>query len=255
MIARMMSTAMYLLLSAAMLITLPAQGGIMASSTRVIYEEGQSQRSLMLANINSYPVVVQTWINEGEDQQTPENSTSPLITLPSVFRLQAGAVQGVRIVYNGDALPADRESVFWLNLYEIAPKATNKTATQASVALAMNTQMKVFYRPKNLPSGSESMAKSLTFTLEKQGPKWQLVLRNPTPYHASVTSLSLIDQGREMAVPPIPEMMALPLSEKRYPLPPNSRLSPSGLTVSFTWIDDNGHFQTMTSPLLASDCT
>lgn len=149
MIAKMMITASRLLLiSVAMLITLPAQAGIMASSTRVIYEEGQNERSLMLANINSYPVVVQTWVNEGEDQQTPENSTSPLITLPSVFRMQAGAVQGLRIVYNGDALPLDRESVFWLNLYEIAPKSADKKAAQTSVALAMNTQMKIFYRPK-----------------------------------------------------------------------------------------------------------
>ena len=81
MIAKMMTTASrLLLLSAAVLITLPAQAGIMASSTRVIYEQGQNERSLMLANINAYPVVVQTWVNEGEDQQTPENSTSPLIT-------------------------------------------------------------------------------------------------------------------------------------------------------------------------------
>lgn len=251
MIAKMMTTASrLLLLSAAVLITLPAQAGIMASSTRVIYEQGQNERSLMLANINAYPVVVQTWVNEGEDQQTPENSTSPLITLPSVFRMQAGAVQGLRIVHNGDALPSDRESVFWLNLYEIAPKAANKSAEQTSVALAMNTQMKIFYRPKNLPSLPQDMAKSLSFKLEKQGDQWQLVLRNPTPYHASLASLKLIDQGREMAIPPLPEMMALPLSEKRYPLASNSLVSPADLKVNFTWIDDGGHFQTMTTPLL-----
>ena len=251
MIAKMMITASRLLLiSVAMLITLPAQAGIMASSTRVIYEEGQNERSLMLANINSYPVVVQTWVNEGEDQQTPENSTSPLITLPSVFRMQAGAVQGLRIVYNGDALPLDRESVFWLNLYEIAPKSADKMAALTSVALAMFTQMKFFFRPKNLSSPPGDMAKSLSFKLEKQGDQWQLVLRNPTPYHASLASLNLIDQGREMEVPPLPEMMAMPMSEKRYPLPLNSQINLPGLKVSFTWIDDGGHFHTQITPLL-----
>ena len=50
---------------------LPAQAGVMASRTRVIYEQGQTERSLMLANINPYPVVVQTWVNDGEDQQAP----------------------------------------------------------------------------------------------------------------------------------------------------------------------------------------
>ena len=122
---------------------LPAQAGVMASRTRVIYEQGQTERSLMLANINPYPVVVQTWVNDGEDQQAPEKSTSPMIALPSVFRMQPGAVQGLRILYNGDALPKDRESVFWINLYEIAPKSGATPAPEAAVALAMNTQMKI----------------------------------------------------------------------------------------------------------------
>lgn len=116
----------------------------MASRTRVIYEQGQTERSLMLANINPYPVVVQTWVNDGEDQQAPEKSTSPMIALPSVFRMQPGAYSGLRILYNGDALPKDRESVFWLNLYEIAPKSGATPAPEAAVALAMNTQMKIF---------------------------------------------------------------------------------------------------------------
>ena len=229
---------------------LPAQAGVMASRTRVIYDEGQNQRSLMLANINPYPVVVQTWVNDGEDQQAPEKSTSPMIALPSVFRMQPGAVQGLRIIYNGDQLPKDRESVFWLNLYEIAPTSTPTPAPQAAVALAMNTQMKIFYRPKNLPSTAEDMPKVLTFTLEQQGEQWVLVLRNPTPYHASMASLRLVDNDKQMAVPQTLDMMAPPYGEKRYRMAPGSQINPKGLKVSFTWVDDGGHFHTATAPVL-----
>ncbi|OZY45629.1 fimbrial biogenesis chaperone [Pseudomonas lundensis] len=228
----------------------PAQAGVMASRTRVIYEQGQTERSLMLANINPYPVVVQTWVNDGEDQQAPEKSTSPMIALPSVFRMQPGAVQGLRILYNGDALPKDRESVFWLNLYEIAPKSGATPAPEAAVALAMNTQMKIFYRPKNLPSTPDEMPAKLTFTLEQQGEHWVLVLRNPTPYHASMASLRLVDRHQEMAVPQTLDMMAPPFGEKRYPMASGSQINPQGLNVSFTWVDDGGHFHTGTAPVL-----
>ncbi len=240
-----------LIFSAAAFFSLPALAGVMAASTRVIYEEGQHERSLMLANINTYPVVVQTWINDGDDQQAPENSVSPMMTLPSVFRMQPGAVQGLRIVYSGDPLPADRESLFWLNLYEIAPKVASQAKPETSVALAMNTQMKVFYRPKHLPSSPEDMPKALSFKLESQGEQPVLVLRNPTPYHASLISIRLIDQGREIAMPQLPEMMALPLSEKRYPLSASSQINKADIKVSFTWVDDGGHIHTTTTPLLA----
>ena len=239
-----------MLFSLASLLTLSAQAGIMASSTRVIYEQGQNERTLMLANINPYPVVVQTWVNEGEDQQAPEKSNSPIISLPSVFRLQPGAVQGLRVLYNGEPLPADRESVFWLNLYEIAPKTPNLPASESSIGLAMNTQMKIFYRPKNLPSTPQDMPKQLSFKLEQQGEQWTLVLRNPTPYHASLASLRLMDQDKEMAIPQTLDMMAAPYSDKRYPLAHGSQINSAGLTVGFTWIDDGGHFHTATAALL-----
>lgn len=239
-----------LVISLAILFTIEAHAGVMASRTRVIYEQGQSQASLMLANINPYPVVVQTWVNDGEDQQAPEKSTSPMLALPSVFRMRPGAVQGLRIVYNGDALPSDRESVFWLNLYEIAPKSGSTPTPETSVALAMNTQMKIFYRPKNLPSTAEDMPKALSFRLEQQNGLWSLIVRNPSPYHASLTSLQLIDNDKEMPVQQTLDMMAPPLGEKRYHFAPGSQIKPEGLKVSFTWVDDSGHLQTSTAQLL-----
>ena len=114
----------------------------------------------------------------------------------------------------------------------------------------MNTQMKIFYRPKNLPSTAEDMPKVLTFTLEQQGEQWVLVLRNPTPYHASMASLRLVDNDKQMAVPQTLDMMAPPYGEKRYRMAPGSQINPKGLKVSFTWVDDGGHFHTATAPVL-----
>ncbi|KTC54497.1 hypothetical protein AO262_26610 [Pseudomonas fluorescens ABAC62] len=219
-----------------------ARAGVMPEQTRLIFHEGQTQRSLMLANTNPYPVVVQTWIDNGEGNRAPENSTSAMIALPSVFRLQPQAVQGLRIVYDGSALPNDRESVSWLNLYEIPPAKADAPALSTRIAVAMNTQMKIFYRPAHLPSAPENMASSLTFRIEQQAGAWVLVCHNPSPYHASFSSLRVGVQGHEQPVAKALDMMAPPLGDKAYPLGGFSAGAQASVPVSYTLIDDGGHY-------------
>ncbi|MEX5715499.1 molecular chaperone [Serratia ureilytica] len=77
-------------------------------------------------------------------------SRAPFVALPSVFALQPSALKGLRILFAGANLPADRESVFWLNLYEIPPTRPATPPLASRVTLAMNTQMKIFYRPRAL---------------------------------------------------------------------------------------------------------
>ncbi|SDT51074.1 P pilus assembly protein, chaperone PapD [Pseudomonas prosekii] len=219
-----------------------ARAGLMPEQTRLIFHEGQTQRSLMLANTNAYPVVVQTWVDNGEGNRAPEDSVSAMIALPSVFRLQPQALQGLRIVYDGSALPKDRESVSWLNLYEIPPAKVDAPALSTRVAVAMNTQMKIFYRPANLPSAPEKMAGALTFRIEQQAGTWVLVCHNPSPYHASFSSLRVGVQGSEQPVAKSLDMMAPPLSEKAYPLANFSHGADARVPVSYTLVDDGGHY-------------
>ena len=226
-----------LLLLALLAAGLPAaQAGVLAGGTRVIYDEGLRERSLMLANTNPYPVVVQTWLDDGNG--TPENAKAPFIALPAVFRLQPGGLQGLRIIHTGAALPRDRESVFWLNLYEIPPLAGRKEPDPARVELAMNTQLKLFYRPTKLPLSPEQVAGKLAFELRREGDTWFLVCRNPTPYHASFTTLGLSGGGRSLAAQQQMDMMTPPFSEKRYPL--EGGAPPDGARVSFRLVDDAG---------------
>lgn len=85
------------------------KAGIMANMTRVIYHQGDKERSVLLANTNSYPVIVQNWVDHGE--ANPQTET-PFVVLAPIFHLPAQKIQAIRIIYNGDHLPADRESVF-----------------------------------------------------------------------------------------------------------------------------------------------
>jgi len=213
-----------------------AGAGVLAGATRVIFDDAQVERSLMLANTNPYPVVVQTWVDRGEG--APDGASTPFIVLPAVFRLQPGGIQGLRIMYTRDALPQDRESVFWLNLYEIPPAATGAQARQPRVEMAMNTQLKIFYRPAGLARGNAPAAPSPRFCARQQAGEWQLVSRNDTPYHVSFTTLAVAGAGVTRPVQQEPDMMLAPFGERAYRL--GDTRPPANAAVQYTYVDDAG---------------
>lgn len=51
------------------------EAGIMPASSRIIYRDGDRETTLMLVNTNDYPVLVQSWVDNGEG--SPE-AASPL---------------------------------------------------------------------------------------------------------------------------------------------------------------------------------
>ncbi|MGX5028955.1 fimbrial biogenesis chaperone [Enterobacter asburiae] len=204
--------------------------GLVAASTRVIFQEGETQKSLMLVNANAWPVVVQSWVDNGDVNAAPGSVKTPFLAIPAVFRLSVQGGQGLRLVYNNMPLPADRESVFWLNLYEIPPV----TQQQQSMVLTMNTQMKIFWRPRGL-NQPETALKQLTFRLEGD----DIICHNASPYFVSFASLALEASGNLLRARQQPDMMVAPFSEKHYPLEPGAHHRAERVQVDI--IDDNGH--------------
>jgi len=215
-------------------ISTPIRAGLLAASTRVIYRQGDREQSLMLANVNDYPVVVQTWVDHGE---ADPNVLSPFASLPAVFQLLPTAVQGIRIVLaDAETLPQDRESVFWLNLYEIPPTRNVASKVQRDgLALTMNTQLKIFYRPADLPK--VEVAAQLRFTLVQVDGTWYVECQNATPYHASFTALEVVDGDHVMSVQSEMDMMTGPFSQRRYVLGAHP---PAGQVLRYRLVDDAG---------------
>ncbi|AJI83830.1 putative pilus chaperone%2C PapD family [Yersinia enterocolitica] len=222
-----------LLLSLLMACSVPAMASVVAEKTRIIFSEGSTEESLQLVNSNDYPVAVQVWVDDGDLMATPEKAISPVLVLPPLFRLQPQAQRSLRLILSGASkLPLDRESAFWLNVYEIPPKATTKVDDESSVTLALRMQYKVFYRPKNLPAPADTVSKALTFVLERNGNTASVRVDNPTPYYASLASLTLgLAEG-------LPDMVA-PFSKLDFPL--NRAPTADSKTVNFVLIDDLGN--------------
>ena len=102
-----------------------AQAGIVMGGTRVIYEEGKREASISVTNADeTVPYLVQSWV---ENYATSDKSQPPFIVTPPLFRLAPEQKNVLRINFTGAKLPADRESVFWLDVKSIAPSNKNDT--------------------------------------------------------------------------------------------------------------------------------
>lgn len=216
------------------LITPAAMAGVMPATTRVIYPQGEREKTLMLVNANDYPVIAQTWVDNGEG--SPDADGMPFVILPPVFRLAAGAMQGLRIIYNHDPLPQDRESVFWLNLYEVPPDAPANGTPH--LRLAMNTQLKIFYRPQGITITPEEAIGKLTFTQSSNGKDSVIEFHNPTPLNISLTTISVTGHSGQINARQQNDMMIKAYSNKRYPL--SGEAGNEVIKVDATYLSDNG---------------
>lgn len=166
-----------------------AMAAFTLSGTRFIYEEGRKNISLEVTNNASDTYGGQVWI----DNISQNDADVFMVPSPPFFKIEAGKKQIMRLMNVNPTLPADRESMFRINVQEIPPKPEN---TEGSViAIAMNTQVKLIYRPKTLVAGRKDAEKRL-ISVQKVDRIW---LKNPTPYFFAVTALKV--NGKSVKIP------------------------------------------------------
>ena len=164
---------------AGLLISSQVMAAFTLNGTRFIYDEGKKNISFEVTNHASGAWGGQVWI---DNVSMPEDSVS-LIPAPTFFKLEGHSKQVVRILDIDDSLiPRDQESLFLLNVQEIPPAPENGINV---LSLAMNTQVKLIYRPAELATnraGAENLLR-----IEQRGATSVLV--NPTPYYFAIVAI------------------------------------------------------------------
>lgn len=218
-----------------------ANGAVSLDRTRVIFDGSQKSISLNISNNNKQlPYLAQGWI----ENTAGEKIQSPLVVLPPVQRLEPGKASQVKI----EALPAistlpqDRESLFYFNLREIPPKSDKPNTLQ----IALQTQIKLFYRPKAIIPEKNVTPWQEKLTLEKQGDLY--ILKNPTPYY--VTVINATANTKSMSGKEFTPVMVSPFSQD------NLGVSASllGSSPVLTYINDFGGRPTLTFRCQSTTC-
>jgi chaperone protein EcpD len=170
-----------------------AGASVTVGGTRVVYPLENREVTVKLTNDRAEPSLVQVWMDKGNADAKPGEASAPFVITPPIFRMDSKKSQTLRMMYTGDALPQDKESVFWLNVLDVPPN-TAKNVDVNTLQFAFRTRIKVFARPKGLPGTPEEAAGKVSWTVvpaaDKKG--FDVKATNPTAYYVSFSQIDVV---------------------------------------------------------------
>lgn len=224
-----------------------AEADVVINGTRVIYPGKEKEVTVKLSNQGSMPMLVQTWMDDGNDQITPEKAKTPFTLMPPMFRIEPGKGQAIRVVYTQEPLPADKESLFWFNMLEVPPRPQNAEGRNL-LQFAFRTRIKFIFRPPGLPGDAGDAYKQLKWKLVsgQDGKSIALQATNPTPYYVNFAHVGVkvggerqVDQGGYVA----------PGTTATFPLTKMHDRPLGNVQASFDVINDFGAVNEQDEPL------
>lgn len=169
-----------------------AHAGVVISGTRVIYQAKEREVTVKLSNEGDAPALVQVWLDTGNPNAMPDESKVPFTLSPPLFRLDPKKGQSLRLIYTQEPLPQDKESLFWLNVLEVPPRAAASTTADDpnSLQLAFRSRIKLFFRPAGLAGNADEAAAKVSWKfVRKDNGAYALEATNPTPYHVTFSKI------------------------------------------------------------------
>lgn len=205
-------------LASLLFFSVSALAGISLDSTRIIFlasNDTQGQSIGVTSSLQSTtPYLVKAQVLgdvQGTQIQTPFSVT------PSLFRLEPGTTNQLRILKTSEqALPKDKESVFYLRVMAL-PAGQNdndasKTELGGAITVSTGSVVKLFYRPTGLSMTQQQAMESLRFSRTGS----VLRITNPSPYFVTLSSVTVGGKAVPMSVREQNTMIA-PFGEMDYP--------------------------------------
>ncbi|MDX7626350.1 fimbrial biogenesis chaperone [Enterobacter bugandensis] len=208
------------LLSTLLLVATASHAGVIINGTRLVYQGDKKESSLGLSNPDATDYLVQSWVDSGGKNM----AKAPFLITPPLFRLDAHEDNVLRVVRTGGNLPEDRESLYWLNIKAI-PSSKHVEGVN-TLQIAINTRIKLLYRPSAVKGRPEDVADKLEWRREGN----DLVVNNPTPFYMNFQTVTL--NGHKIAK----ATWAVPKTETHFILPGNV----GGADVTYSIITDYG---------------
>lgn len=227
-----------------------AFSGVIPEKSRIVYKQGNALQSYVLVNTNKYPVIVQLWVDDGDYNKNQVLSKYPFIVTPVMSKMDSLRLNSFKVIYTGEGkkLPEDRESLFWLNIFEVPP-VDNASTSGERVTLSMLTQIKLIYRPKSLFMDENNLLNTFNlvrFTAkDDSNSSVSVIVSNPTKYVVSMSGISLKGKsdGHDITLKPTGDSSLTLLPESENTLYFNTKIQSNAINnVDYWLIDDDGKF-------------
>jgi len=231
-----------------------AVGGLQPSVSRVIFPESDKEESISLTNHAKNPVLVQAWVDDGDDRLQAAGKKASYFLAPSVFRVDPDDAQVIRIFpTDKSAMPKDRESVAYLNVMYVDPAAKGPDGAQGAVSggikLSIRHRIKIFFRPKSLHAVLDRTALPLNVHLVPAGAagaKAMLEVENPGPFYVSLAGPLKFSSANDSA--DLTDGMFAPFEKRQIGLPPDSHDAGGWAKVVYRVVNDYGSVDAYEQP-------
>src|SRR5262249_14720643 len=120
---------------------------------------------------------------------------------------------------------------------EVPPKPTADGAENNHLQLAFRSRIKLFFRPAHLQGTPDAAAAQLTWRLTKVDGGGAIEVRNPTPFHGSLTEITVHAAGKVGAF--AAGGMVGPGETRTFSLKGEAADAPDA-TVHYQWLNDYG---------------
>ncbi|EGT3573387.1 fimbria/pilus periplasmic chaperone [Citrobacter sp. ANG330] len=219
--------SLFLLTATGLTVAQSADAALALDRTRVVLNGGDKSVSLGVTNQNrELPFLAQAWVEDAQGKKL----TDPLTALPPVQRIEPGSKTQVKVQTTPamNLLAQDKETLFYFNLREIPPKTDKPNTLQ----IALQTRIKLFYRPAGLAVNPSDKPWQEQMTLTRQGDHY--VANNPTAYYISIVEVSPSLKGA--AIKSFKPVLVAPKSSA----PLGSSANEMGNNPVVTYINDFG---------------
>ncbi len=238
--SRLRATVLFAALAAAASFTSmsDAHAGIVIDTTRVVYPAARREVTVSIRNNGQSPSLVQAWLDAGDANSKPDESAVPFVLTPPLFRLDPTKSQSLRLVYTREPLPADRESVFWLNVLDVPPRAATNPERPNQLEMAFKHRLKLFFRPAGLKGSAADAPAQMTWKLVAgEGKLAGIRVNNPTAYHVSLVRVAATLDGKPAT---FKTDMVAPFASATFNLEAPASLPGAPLAIEYTFVNDYG---------------
>lgn len=207
-----------------------SQATVQLSANRLFYSAKNQDVNITVKNVEDREYLVQSWVDAKGNPELEHHAKLPFIVSPPLFHMANKSEAVVQMMYSGEGLPTDRESLVWLDVKAIPAMTDGEKKVKTKVMVAVLTRIKVFYRPENLPGNATDAIAALSWKKEANN---TVTVKNDSPYYVVMNKVKINDDEVKVSIEDNNTVVA-PHGSKTYPV----KTAKAGTKVTWSAINE-----------------
>ncbi|CCJ90523.1 molecular chaperone [Cronobacter turicensis] len=206
-----------------------ATAALTLNADRLVYNEKDGDASVTVHSNEERAYLIQSWLDAGDSTVKKD---LPFVVTPPLFRLAPKSDNVIRVVYLGNGLPTDRESLFWLDVKGVPGLSDEEAKVENRMVLAINNRIKFFFRPAGLKGDPGEGVKNAHWSHSGNN----LTVENSSPYYLVLSKITADKESIQVSVVDNNTVIP-PFGKKSYKL---KHAPANGSSVEWAGINDFG---------------